>query len=468
MTSPAPGLQPPEIGARLDPRLTASDTAMVVVSLVIGIGIFRTPALVTASAGGAGSALAAWAIGGLASFAGALVFAEIGSRYPRAGGYYKVVAHCWNPLVAFLLNWAQVLMQGAGAAGVAIIGAEYLLRLVTGGGTGVPGALAAAGAADRSRAAAPLLAAAVVAGLSALSAAGIRAGARAQNILSLAKIALIAGLAVVGLLLAPAATGDATPATGALPSGDTAPAGMLAALVAVFYAYGGYQNVVNLAGDVRDARRRLPIGIAGGMAIVTALYLLINLAYLRALGAAGVASSPLVAGDLARAALGPAGDAFVSLAIFVSAAGFVNATVLHVPRTYLAMADDGLLPAWLGRLNPRTQAQGPGLIFFAASALLPLLVLGSFENLLGYVMFTDALSLAALASCLFVLRRRNEGGAGAWRMPGYPWLPAAFLLVLLAIAGQVLLRQTRLAVTGLLIVAAGVPVYVMMRRWRAL
>jgi APA family basic amino acid/polyamine antiporter len=203
------------------------------------------------------------------------------------------------------------------------------------------------------------------------------------------------------------------------------------------------------------------------MAIVTALYLVINLAYLRALGAAGVASSPLVAGDLARAALGPAGDAFVSLAIFVSAAGFVNATILHVPRAYLAMADDGLLPAWLGRLNPRTQAQGPGLVFFAATALLPLLVLGSFENLLGYVMFTDALSLAALASCLFVLRRRNEGGAGAWRMPGYPWLPAVFLLVLLGIAGQVLARQTRLAIMGLLIVAAGVPVYALMRRWSA-
>jgi APA family basic amino acid/polyamine antiporter len=337
--------------------------------------------------------------------------------------------------------------------------------------TGGAGARTAAA----SHATTTLVAATVVAGLTALSATGIRAGARAQNVLSLAKIVLIAGLAIVGLLLAPAAAGH--PAAAGAPAaaaGDhaapdgAAPAGMLAALVAVFYAYGGYQNVVNLAGDVRDARRRLPLGVAGGMAIVTALYLLINAAYLRALGAASVARSPLVAGDLARAALGPAGDAFVSLAIFISAAGFVNATVLHVPRTYLAMADDGLLPAWLGRLNPRTQAQGAGLAFFAASALLPLLVLGSFENLLGYVMFTDALSLAALASCLFVLRRRGEGGPDAWRMPGYPWLPAAFLLALLGIAGQVLAQQTRIAVAGLLIVAAGVPVYAAMRTWRAL
>jgi APA family basic amino acid/polyamine antiporter len=456
---------PPPSPARLDARLSATDTAMVVVSLVIGIGIFRTPALVAASAGGATRALAAWTIGGIASLTGALVFAEIGSRYPRPGGYYKVVAHCWNPLAAFLLNWAQVLMQGAGAAGVAVIGAEYLLRLA--GGGAAAGAAGAAGAGGPSRATATLLAAAVVAGLTALSAAGIRAGARAQNVLSVAKIALISLLAVVGLLFAPGAGGasaGSTPA-GDPPAPDAAPAGMLAALVAVFYAYGGYQNVVNLSGDVRDARRRLPIGVAGGMVIVTALYLLVNAAYLRALGAAGVARSPLVAGDLARAALGPAGDAFVSLAIFISAAGFVNATILHVPRAYLAMADDGLLPAWLGRLDPRTQAQGPGLAFFAATALLPLLILGSFENLLGYVMFTDALSLAALASCVFILRRRGEGGAPAWSMPGYPWLPAAFLLVLLGIAGQVLARQTRLAVAGIVIVAAGLPVYAVMRSW---
>jgi APA family basic amino acid/polyamine antiporter len=156
----------------------------------------------------------------------------------------------------------------------------------------------------------------------------------------------------------------------------------------------------------------------------------------------------------------------MSLAIFLSAAGFVNATILHIPRAYLAMAEDRLLPAALARLNPRTQAQGPGLAFFAATALIPLLLLGSFEKLLAYVMFTDALSLVALASCLFILRRRREGddSPGTWRMPGYPWLPAAFLLVLLGIAGDVLVRQTQLALAGIVIVAAGVPLYIAMRR----
>lgn len=420
------------------------DTAMVVVSLVVGIGIFRTPALVAGATAGAGPFLAAWAVGGAVSLVGALVFAEIGSRYPRAGGFYKVVAHCWHPLAAFLLNWAQVLMQGAGAAGVAVIGSEYLLRVL---GRGEPRGAEAA-----------WLAALMVGGLVVLNAAGVRAGARTQNVLSLAKIILIAGLALAGL-------GQA-PEPGPVPIRPHAPAGWLAALVAVFYAYGGYQNTMNLAGDVREARRGLPRAVTTGMLVVAALYLSINVAYVRGLGVEGVAASPLVAADLARRVLGGAGEAFVSLAIFVSAAGFVNATVLHVPRTYLAMAEDRLLPAVLGRFDPRTQAQGPGLAFFGLTALVPLLFLGSFERLLGYVMFTDALSLAVVASCLFILRRRGEGDrtGPVWRMPAYPWLPALFVLAVLAVAAQVLIRQTPLALAGCAVVAAGVPLYFVLRR----
>ena len=433
---------------------------MVVVSLVIGIGIFRTPALVAGATRSQGRFLAAWVIGGVTSLVGALVFAEIGSRYPRAGGYYKVVAHCWHPMVAFLLNWAQVLMQGAGAAGVAVIGAEYLLRLM--GRGAAPGAGGTGGADGTGGTEPTIIAAVMLGGLVALSAGGIRAGARMQNVLSFAKIALIAGLALAGLAFG----------AGPRPGGvepvvpPAAQAGMLTALVAVFYAYGGYQNTMNLAGDVREARTKLALGICGGMAIVTALYLAINLAYVRVLGPQGVAASPLVAADLALAAFGGAGEKFVSLAIFLSAAGFINATILHVPRGYLAMAEDRLLPPVLGRLNPRTQAQVPGLIFFAVTALVPLFVLGAFDKLVAYVMFTDALSLAALASCLFVLRRRAEGGQAGqvWLMPGYPWLPTIFVIVLLGIAGDVLVHQTRLALGGAFIIVAGIPLYFVLKR----
>jgi basic amino acid/polyamine antiporter, APA family len=435
-----------------DARLSPFDVSMVVVSVVIGIGIFRTPALVASSTGTGGLFLAAWGIGGAISLIGALVFAEIGSRYPRAGGCYSVVAHCWHPIVAFVLNWSQVLMQGAGAGGVALIGAEYLLRLTSGDSS--------------SGRSATLIAAVLLSGLVLLNLAGIRAGSRAQNVLSLAKIVLIAGLAAAGLALAP----SVAPAELAAPDAGAAAGGLLGALVAVFYAYGGYQTTMNLGGDARDARRSMALSICGGMAIVTLLYLAINFAYLRALGMGTLAGSPLVAADLAHAALGRWGEAFVSLSIFLSAAGFVNATILQLPRTYVAMAQDGLVPASLGRIDPRTRAQRAGLMFFAATSLGPLLLLRSFENLLGYVMFTDALSLVVMASCLAVLRKRGEGDSDprTFRMPGYPWLPGVFMLVLLGVAADIAIRQPRLALAGTAIAAIGVPLYAVMKRtWGA-
>lgn len=435
----------------IEPRLTSFDTTMVVVSLVIGIGIFRAPQVVASAAGSAPVFFAAWTLGGLVSLIGALTFAEIGSRVPRAGGYYRVVADCYHPALAFMLNWAQAIMQGAGAAGVAFIGAEYLLPLLF--STEAPPA-----------ASVPLVAVALMLVLLALNFLGIRAGARTQNVLSLAKIAMILGLA--GAAFWPGASlAAAAPLTA--PGAPRSPCVALwAASIAVFYTYGGYQNTMNLGGDVRDAQKNLPRAVTAGMAIVVALYLLINLAYHRALGTAGIAGSTLVAAALARTIFGPLGERMVCLAIFLSAAGFVNATILQVPRSYYAMAEDHALPAAFLRVDPRSQVQGFGLLFFGATMLLPALMLGSFEKLLNYVMFTDSLTLVVVASTVFVLRRRAGAtdSARPYRMPGYPALPAVFALCLLGVSLHVLLAQTRLALAGSAVLLAGWPLFFLMRR----
>lgn len=424
--------------APIRPRLSTFDTAMVVFSLVVGIGIFRTPALVARAAGTPSRFYAAWILAGLLSLIGALTFAEIGSRHAKAGGYYRVVADCYSPTLAFMLNWAQVLMQGAGAAGVALIGAEYLAPLVLPGPWRTPtGTLG--------------LALGTLLTLLLLNHLGIRTGARTQNLLSLLKVGLMLGLGLLAFTVPPA-----PPATAEAP----APLGpsLAAALVPCFYAYGGYHMTMNLGADVRDARRSFPRAITLGMALVVGLYLLLNLAYQRVLGQAGVAGSPLVAASLARAVLGPRGEALVSVAIFLSAAGFVNATILQMPRSYYAMAEDGVLPRAFLRVDPATQVQTAGLWAFGATLLLPALALRSFEKLLSYVIFTDALTLLVVASTLVVLRRRGEGGPG-YRMPGYPWLPGIFLLALLGVALHVLLTEPRLAAMGLLLMATGLPLF---------
>jgi APA family basic amino acid/polyamine antiporter len=442
-----------EAPGAIEARLSAFDTAMVVFSLVVGIGIFRTPSIVAQAAGSTGLFFGAWVAAGAISLIGALTFAEIGSRYPRVGGFYDVVAHCYHPAIAFMLNWAQTLMQGASAAGVAFIGADYLAPVI------LPPSL-------RGPHETFVLACTTMLVLLALNWRGIRTGARAQNLLSLLKIAMIVGLAVCALLLAPHAAANVTAvanASGALPAANApAPAPLLArfasALVPCFYAYGGYQLTMNLAADLKDARRSFALAVAAGVITVVTLYLLINFAYFWVLGTAGIAGSSLVAATLSRATFGAAGEVVVSLAVFLSATGFVNAMILQIPRSFHAMAANGVLPRAFMRVNPRTQANQAGLLFFGATMLLPAFLLGSFEKLLNYVIFTDTLSIAVVASTLFALRHRREGD-GAFAMPGYPLLPALFVAVLLGVAGTVLVNQPGLALAGTIIMLAGWPLF---------
>lgn len=431
-------------GDAIQSRLSTLDTAMVVFSLVVGIGIFRTPAIVAKEAGSTFLFFTAWILAGIVALVGALVFAEIGSRHPRAGGYYRVVADCYHPLLAFMLNWAQTLMQGAGAAGAAFIGADYLAPVVLPQRWHTPqGSLA--------------LSLVMMGVLLLFNYAGIKPGARTQNVLSGLKIALILGLALAALLLAPHA------ADPPMVSSTAWSQNLAVALIPCFYAYGGYHMTMNLGADIKDARRRFPLAIATGMLTVVGLYLLLNLAYYRAIGTQGIASSQLVAAALSRLTFGPVGERVISVAVFLSAAGFVNATILQMPRSYYAMAQDGVLPAAFLRVNPHTQVQEVGLAFFGATMLIPAFMLGSFEKLLSYIIFTDTLTLAIVASTLFVLRHR-QAQEPAFRMWGYPLLPGLYIACLLGVAASVVLTEPRLALTGMGLLLTGWPLFRMGRR----
>jgi APA family basic amino acid/polyamine antiporter len=278
------------------------------------------------------------------------------------------------------------------------------------------------------------------------------------------KIVMIVGLAAAALALAPKAAATPAAAPFAPAAGLT---GLAAALIPVFYAYGGYHMTMNLGADVKDAKRRFPLAVTAGMLTVVGLYLALNFAYLRTLGVGGVAGSKLVAAALARASLGAAGEAVVSVLIFLSAAGFVNATILQMPRSFHAMAEDGVLPAVFQRVQPRTQVSMAGLLLFGVTMLVPAFLLGSFEKLLNYVIFTDMLTLVVVSSTLFVLRRRGEGRegeAGAFRIPGPPVLPALYILALAAVAAHVAFTEPRLALAGTAILLTGWPLFLVGQR----
>jgi APA family basic amino acid/polyamine antiporter len=432
----------------LKPKLNTFDTSMIVVSLVIGIGIFRTPALVATHTGSVLLFFTAWILGGVISLMGALTFAEIGSRYPQPGGFYKVVAEFYHPSVAFMLNYTSVtIVNGVGGAAVGMIGAEYLVNVLF-----PPEA--------RTPFATQCTAAGLTMFLLGINYLGIKTGAWAQNLLTVLKIVM-----VVSLIAAALAFGNAGASSAPVGSSDSSLLFALGiGLISVFYTYGGYQQTINFGADVRNPSRSMPRAIFIGIAIIVGIYILINACYVYVLGMQGVASSKLVAGELARVVLGDSGQTVISVAIFLSSMGFLNVTLMTIPRAYYAMAADGTLPRCFMRVNARTQAQEFTLLFFGAIIVLSIFLLGTFERLMNYVMLFDSINIAIVASTVFVLRARRIGESGAtYTAPLYPVLPALFIIMLLAITVNVVLSQPGSVWVGLLFLLGGYPLFKVLR-----
>ncbi len=441
----------------IQPKLSAFDLTMIVVSLVIGVGIFRTPTIVAEAAGSSDIFFAAWTAGGLVSLCGALTFAEIGSRHPVAGGFYKLISDAFHPAFAFMLNWVLVLTYGAGNVGVALIGAEYINPLL-------PDALRGPTGIRATTIATVLL-------FYVINLLGIRSGSRTQNVLSGLKVVLMLALCV-GVFVAPVApallpeSASAEPVVRAAVSGSTLFAAFFTSLIAVFYTYGGYQQVLNFGADIKNPTRNTPRGIIAGMLLVMALYLGLNGTYVRQLGFTAVAESKLVAADAARTLFGAWGYGLFSVAIFISVLGYLNASLLSLPRVYYAMAEDGILPPIFKRVNARTQTQEFALTFLVAIMLLSLAFLGTFEKIVSYVMSIDSIALATAAATLFVFRRRAKEPDRyvGYRVWGYPVIPLIFIGFLLIVALNVIRTDPGPALVGWLLFLSGWPLYYGLKR----
>jgi APA family basic amino acid/polyamine antiporter len=425
-------------------ELTAFDATMVVVGGIIGSGIFMLPAIVAQRLPTSPLVLGAWIAGGAIALAGALAFAELAALFPQAGGEYVYLREAYHPLVAFLFGWASLLMiQGGGLGAVAITFAQYSLRLL-----------------GRDPSAAPLAAAVSITVVAAVNVAGVKPGSRLLNVLVILKLAALAALIFGGLLLprgGPATVSEPAPA---LPPLTTALA-FGTALVPILFAYGGWQSVNLLAEETSEPRRTLPRALMAGTAIVIAVYLLANVVYLSTLGRAGLASTATPASDAVRHIFGPGADRLISAAIAVSAFGFLDLTLLAQTRIYYAMGvDRAFLPA-LARLHPRFGTPVLAIVLQAGWGIV-LVLTGTYGELVDSVVFGDWIFFALTVAAVFRFRSRiplSRRGAGSFRMPGYPLVPALFVAAALAaVVSAIRTNPTRSAVgTGLL--ALGIPVY---------
>ncbi|GAA4320004.1 amino acid permease [Mucilaginibacter gynuensis] len=430
------------------PKLNRFDLYMIVISLIIGMGIFATPYEVANHTDNVYLYFAVWIFGGAVSLCGALTFAEIGSRYPNTGGFYKVVSYCFNPAFAFMINWVLVISNAASVAAVALIGAEYIDPLVM-----PPGLQNTLGV--------RILTVSSVLILYIINYIGIKMSARTQNVLTIFKVLMIL------ILCAAVFKSDATlPAVQVLQHPVSNLTGLGLSLVAVFFTYGGYQQTINFGGDIINPKKNIPKAIFWGVLTVVILYLLINLCYIKVLGLGGLQSDHVIAAKLAGVLFGVTGYKITSILMFASVLAYINVNIMANPRVYYAMAEDGILPQLFKRVNGKNQVQEFGLTFFVGAILLILLFVSSFQKMLDYVMFFDTIGLSIAASSIFILRKKakQHNTQGVYKVRLFPLVPLIFIASYLFVTINIFINNPLAAIVCFCTFVAGLIIYYLTKR----
>jgi APA family basic amino acid/polyamine antiporter len=419
------------------------DAALIVVGGVIGGGIFLNPGIAAQRTGSGLALLLIWAGAGVLTLVGALCYAELGARRPQAGGTYVYLREAFGPLAGFLFGWTMLLVMYSGSsAAVATIFASYTSALF-----GLPPAWAL-----------PLTIGALVF-VTGMNLFGLRLGTQVQNLFSLLKLLAVAALVVCGLLLAGAGHAPV------LAGGPTRHgSGFIGAVLPVLFAYSGFTYLNNLAGEVRDPQRTLPRALVLGMGLVIGAYVLVNVAYLAVLGHAGLAASTAPAADVMAQMFGPFGARLMALGVAISTLGFCNITLVAGARVLQVMGEDGLFFRAVARLHPRWHTPNVALVLLSGWSIV-LALSGTYGQLLDYATFGDWLACAVGVAALFWYRRHGAGDPG-FKVPGYPWLPLLFIATVALVVVLSFVDNPRNTGLGLLIMAAGVPVYYAWR-WRS-
>ncbi|UCG86105.1 MAG: amino acid permease [Gemmatimonadota bacterium] len=411
--------------------LGVGDGLAIVVGMVIGLGILRTPGLIAGYLGNPRLILLAWAAGGVIALGSAMVFSEMAAMYPEAGGKFAYARQAYGPIGGFVAGWSEVLVtRGFSAASKAIVIGEYLI-LLTGWG------------------AIRTWAAAVVIGFFLMHLMGLQVGRVFQNVVTAGKVALILVIICVGLFAGTGASWqpDATPA----PQQGLA-LGFALAYLSVSFTYYGWEDAVKLAEEFKDPGNKLPRVLVLGAVSVATLYIAINLAFLSALTVGEMSGSPLVAADAVAVAFGDRGRTFITVTALVILISSLNVNFLGVPRVAYGLASRGLAPRSFLSVTGGGTPLG-GLLLITALVFL-LAMTRSFEFLIQFMMFVAISVDAVILLALFRLRRIRERAPRPFRVPGYPWMPGFILLAYLLILALVTGTQPKLALGGTSLVVA--------------
>jgi basic amino acid/polyamine antiporter, APA family len=449
-------------GPELSRDLSVSHAGAVVVGTIIGSGIFLVPSEMMQAVGSAKLVYLAWFVGGLLSFFGALTYAELGAMKPQAGGEYVYVRDAYGPLGGFLYAWTWfVIAKPASIASVTIglvriLGTFSVFSFFSNNFVSTPFAISWG----------QLVAIAAAILISSLNYVGIRKAGDFQLAFTLLKVAIILGIVVLGFKYSAGSWANFAGHYGGAKGGIV---GFMAALIAALWAYDGWNDLNMVAGEVRHPERNIPIALIAGVAIVGALYILVNAAVQYVLPASAIAASERPASDAMALVLGRMGASVVSIGMAISMLVTLNGTIMSGARVPFAAARDGYFFKALAEVHPKFHTPSISIIVQAILSSLLLLAGGSFRQLFSLAIFAEWLFYMIAGSTVFVLRRKEPDTPRPYRVWGYPLVPVLFVL-----ASSVLLYYTftdnlRNSALGTLVILAGIPVfYVFSSRRRGL
>jgi len=456
---PEPATSRPELSRDLG----VSHASAVVVGTIIGSGIFLVPAEMMQAVGSAKLVYLAWVVGGLLSFFGALTYAELGAMRPQAGGEYVYVRDAYGPLGGFLYAWTWFIVAKPASVAtvvtglVRILGTFPVFSFFSSNIVSTPfsvswGQMVA-------------IAAAVL--ISFLNYLGIKKAGEFQLVFTVLKVAIILGIVVVCFSGAGNVAGRGwSNFTGSFAGAKGGVAGFMAALVAALWAYDGWNDLNMVAGEVKQPERSIPIALIAGVATVGALYVLVNAGVQYVLPAGAIAASPRPASDAVALVMGRTGAAIVSAGMALSMLVTLNGTIMSGARVPFAAARDGYFFPALAEVHPRFHTPSVAIAVQAALSILLLLLGANFGQLFSLAIFAEWLFYMIAGSTVFAFRRREPDAVRPYRMWGYPFVPAVFVVVAAALLGYTFKNDWPNSGYGVMVILAGIPVFAYFSRKR--
>lgn len=436
-------------------KLGLFDLTMIVVGLVVGMGIFRTASVAAKDSLTPEIYFGAWIFAGIIALCGALTYAEIGSRYPITGGYYRIFSYAYHPALAFSINCLILVSNAASLAGVALIGSGYVSKI-----------LFDTPASDSVKV---FIAIAVVMLFYFVNLFGLRMSSKTQNVLMVIKLGMV--LMLISALFMPSTFADTEPIIKFAENGQWGFMDYVKSfgitLMSVSFTYGGYQQTINFGSEIENPKKNIPIGIVTGIIIIIVLYLLVNMSYYKVIGFQDLKSTSEVATVVITKMFNERGGLIFSGLLVLSVLAYVNVVLLSNPRVMFAMSEDGVLPKIFKQKWEKRGVLFVSLSTFTAICIIILFYAQTFDKILGFTMFLDCFGMALSAGAIFLLRKRkmNEDTPGIYKMNWYPLFPVLFISAYTFIALSIMISEPVTAMTGLIVLACFVAIYFIAQRF---